>query len=346
MRSDQSVPLLEQIGAEQWNLITTAQAETVGVSRVTLKRLRDRGILQRLRQGVYALPSANYGPLQELQAAWLSTSARELAEGKAAHEQAVVVSHLSAAQVHGLGNVFPGAHEFTVNKRRQTSQQDLRFHRGDLTSRDRLVVNGLPVTSIPRTVEDLAASRLDFDHLASVVRDSLAGSDVRVTHLSERLEPAARRFGFEDGKQLVQACLEQAGLPTVASNLLGSALDFKALLPQAQALNLFSEKHTDLIAQLTAELGQIDFSTLVPQIQLIADIQKHYADILSASDFAATAQRFVEQHSETMEKISASLVGEYRRGTQAAEARQLQRDEDAAEFAHPDESSTPSRNSD
>lgn len=346
MRSEQALPLLEQLGAEQWNLVSTAQAEAAGITRVTLKRLQDKGVLQRLRQGVYALPSASYGPLQELQAAWLSTSARDLAEGKAAHEQAVVVSHLSAAQLHGLGNVLPGAHEFTASKRRQTSQQDLRFHRGELTPRDRVVVNGLPVTSIPRTVEDLATSRLDFDHLASVVRDALAGSDVLIVHLSERLGSAARRFGFEDGEQLVQACLEQAGLPTVASNLLGSAIDIKALLPSAQALNLLGEKYTNLITQTTAGLGQIDFSTLVTQLQRIADLQKHYADIIEASDFATTTQRLVEQHSETIKKLSASLPEEYLRGTQTTRPRQLQRNEDAAELAHPDDSSTLRSNSD
>lgn len=340
MRSEQAVPLLEQLGAEQWSLITTAQAEAAGVTRVTIKRLQDKGVLQHLRHGVYALPSASYGPLQELQAAWLSTSARDLAEGKAAREQPVVVSHLSAAQVHDLGNVFPTAHEFTANKRRQTSQQDLRFHRGELPSGDLVVVNGLPVTSIPKTVEDLATNRLDFDHLAAVIRDALAAPDVRVAHLSERLGPAARRFGFQNGDQLVQACLEQAGLPTVASNLLSSALDIKSLLPPAQTLNLIREQHTDLATRLTAELNQIDFSALVAQIQVIANFQKQYADIITSSNFAAEARRLVEQHSETMKKISASLQGEHLRGTQAAGPRQLQRNEDATERAHQDESST------
>ena len=64
---------LEEIGAMQWGLVTTGQAQQAGIERVWLSRLLDRGVIHRVRHGVYALPSATHGPFQELQAAWLAT---------------------------------------------------------------------------------------------------------------------------------------------------------------------------------------------------------------------------------------------------------------------------------
>lgn len=71
---------LEELSAMQWGLVTTGQAKQVGVRRLWLSRLMDRGVLQRIRLGVYALPSATHGPLQELQAAWLTTDRTQTLE--------------------------------------------------------------------------------------------------------------------------------------------------------------------------------------------------------------------------------------------------------------------------
>lgn len=218
MRAVDALATLQELGSTQRGLVTTSQAEEYGVSRVTLGRLRDRGLIYQARRGVYALPTAGDESFQDLHAAWLSTEPTRLAEQRL-DQPDIVVSYISAARVHGLGDLVAPVHEFTSSTRRRSTQPDVRFHRGDLPDDDVTVLSGLPVTSIPRTVGDLADDGVDLDHLAYVVRDALSAPEVRPKDLARRLGKAAERNGFADGDAFVEACLERAGLPAVASNL-------------------------------------------------------------------------------------------------------------------------------
>ncbi|GAB7305223.1 hypothetical protein MAFF212519_31410 [Clavibacter michiganensis] len=53
MKSLDALPLLAELTAGQWGMVTTAQAEAVGVSRLQLSRLAQRGLLERMAHGVY-----------------------------------------------------------------------------------------------------------------------------------------------------------------------------------------------------------------------------------------------------------------------------------------------------
>ena len=44
-----------EFGAEQWGLITSAQARALGVTAVQMKRLADRGALDRVHHGIYRM---------------------------------------------------------------------------------------------------------------------------------------------------------------------------------------------------------------------------------------------------------------------------------------------------
>lgn len=185
MRESHVLEELEMFGSSQWGLVTAAQARALGVERLWLSRMSTRGMLQRIRHGVYALPSARYGPVQDLQAAWLATEASLFADERLKVEDPVVVSHVSAAGVHQLGDLLAARHEFSSPARRQTTQKDLRFHRCEVPARDITWVDGLPVTSVARTVGDLAATATDFDHLAGVVRDAVQDHHIKVSDLAE-----------------------------------------------------------------------------------------------------------------------------------------------------------------
>lgn len=228
MRTLDAITTLEELGASQWGLITTAQAGAYEISRVALGRLRDAGVIHPLRRGVWALPSADHGPLQELRAAWLATDPKRLAADRRGADVDVAVSHSSAAAVHSLGDLIPSRHEFTVEKRRQTTHDDVFFHRGQLAG-DIKIVEGLPVTSIPRTVGDLAAASVDFDHLADIIRDALSSPDVRWRDLVAQLDQVAGRYGYDQGSELVDSSMEQAGLPEVVASLAESSSLFRML---------------------------------------------------------------------------------------------------------------------
>jgi predicted transcriptional regulator of viral defense system len=205
MRALDVLETLELLGSGQWGLVTTAQANEAGVSKMQLSRLAARGTVQRVRHGVYALPSADTGPLQGIRAAWLATGSEP-----AGGQPPAVVSGESAAAVHGLGDLLPARYEFATAVRRQTTQPDTRYRKRDLPEGDVTWVNGLPVTTVARTVKDLATGGTDFDHVAVAVRDAVAITGVTSDALARALEPAAERFRYPDGNALLVAALKAA----------------------------------------------------------------------------------------------------------------------------------------
>jgi hypothetical protein len=209
------------VAAEQWGLITTAQACAVGQSPQSVARLAGQGVLERLTHGVYRLAGTPPDPRDDLRAAWLALDPDRTANERLRDEPPDVVSHRSAAHLLRLGDLEADVHEFTVASRRQTRRPDVRFHAGRLSSRDRTVVDGLPVTTVVRTIGDLAETRLDGGHLAGVVRVALITHWADIDPLIEVLRPHAHRYGVRlgDGDGMLRRFLAEAGLPGQASRI-------------------------------------------------------------------------------------------------------------------------------
>ncbi len=126
-----------------------------------------------------------------------------------------VVSHRSAAALHGLGDLDADRAEFTVATRRQSRDRDVRFHLATLAAGEWTVLDGLPVTTVERTLVDLARGHLDGGHLAGVVRDAVTTLHLEPGVVARALAPFARRYGAapEDAQGLVRQFLEEAGIP-------------------------------------------------------------------------------------------------------------------------------------
>lgn len=207
---------LADLAAEQWGLVTAAQARALGVSNQTAARLTERGTLERLAYGVYRVTGAPAGPLDELRAAWLAIEPARRAAERVQDEVPVVVSHrAAAAAVYGYGDLDGDTYEFTTPRRRQSRRPDVRFHRADMDPGDWVVLDGLPVTTPERTIVDLAATRIDGGHLAGLVRDAITGYAVDEDELAARLRPYAHHYGapLGDGSRMIEALLDQAGIP-------------------------------------------------------------------------------------------------------------------------------------
>ncbi|HEX6422052.1 MAG TPA: type IV toxin-antitoxin system AbiEi family antitoxin domain-containing protein [Acidimicrobiales bacterium] len=155
--------------ATQHGLLTAAQCRELGFSRNAVHRLTTRGVWAREAPGVYRVvgaPRTWYG--------------RALAAVLAAGPDAVA-SHRSAAHLWGLaGFPPPGRIEVTVPRhRRPRSRGGVVVHESrafDLVGRTRRW--GVPVTSAPRVIVDLAASA---DDDVTVLR---ALDEVRRLHLA------------------------------------------------------------------------------------------------------------------------------------------------------------------
>lgn len=212
MKAVEILAQLESLAANQWGIITTAQAQREGISRLHINRLAGSEILTRARRGIYFLPSVQLGPLTDVREAWISLEPNLFAVECIDADNKTVVSHESAALIHSIGDLIPNTQTFSASLRKQTSQNDIHIYDdremgvGDIES-----IDGLPVTSVEKTVEDLASQIMEFDYLATLVVDSLRKEGVRLKSLAKRLDPVSAAYGFNSGNDLLAACWEEAG---------------------------------------------------------------------------------------------------------------------------------------
>ncbi|AIK84112.1 hypothetical protein CGLAR1_02290 [Corynebacterium glutamicum] len=211
MKQIEVLETLESAASEQWGIITTSQAQREGITRLQLGRLADKGVLTRVRRGMYLLPSSQFGPLTDIRVAWVSLDVGQFPDERWEEEDKIVVSHESAALIHQLGDLIPKKLTFSSTSRKQTLQDDIHIYNNrDISSQDVSNVGGLPVTSVILTVTDLAKKKIEFSYLASIVVDALRKENVRLKDIAESLNEVSLSYGFSSGLQLVQACQEEA----------------------------------------------------------------------------------------------------------------------------------------
>jgi hypothetical protein len=206
---------VSDLAAEQWGMVTAAQARVRGESLRTLGRLAQQGTLERMAHGVYRLSSNPSSPLDDLRAAWLSLDPEHTATQRVCQQLVSVVSHRSAAKVHGLGDLDADVYEFTSAERKQSRRGDVRFSKAELHSDEWTLVDGLPVTTVPRTISDLAKKHTDGGHLATVVRDALVTLNFDDQLIINALNAYAHHYGIArgNGKKLFIRFLRETGLP-------------------------------------------------------------------------------------------------------------------------------------
>lgn len=201
---------IAQIAADQWGLITTSQAAAVGVSKVLLSRMASSGELERVTHGVYATPAAATDELLETKALWLTLDpARPAYERLEDLPTSGVLSHATAAALHGIGDLLDERVEVTLPRRHRSRRPELRTHRGELEAHEVSRVDGLPVTTAARTIADLVATGNDRDHIATILREALrkglaAPRDVR--------DALVRHLGEERGAAVLDELVTAAGL--------------------------------------------------------------------------------------------------------------------------------------
>jgi len=81
---------------------------------------------------------------------------RDAAERAADLGHPIVVSYRSAAAVHGIGNMYADRPEMTAPVRKQSRRSDVIVHRADVPRSDITIARSMPVTTIERTLADLA----------------------------------------------------------------------------------------------------------------------------------------------------------------------------------------------
>jgi predicted transcriptional regulator of viral defense system len=134
---------LAELAAKQHGVVATRQLDAVGLGRNAVAQAAKSGRLHRVHRGVYAVGHRR-----------LTWHGRCMAAVLAAYPS--VASHLSAAWLWDLLRSRPGTVHVTCRMTRH-SKRPFVTHTADLAPQDLARRDGIPVTSLARTILDLAA---------------------------------------------------------------------------------------------------------------------------------------------------------------------------------------------
>ncbi len=157
LRSSSDKPTLDRLfdlADDQAGYFTARQVTEAGISRSLLSHhAREGGPILRVQRGLYRLRNFPVSPREDVVARWL----------KVGQPVGGVISHESAAELLDLTDIIPGALHMTVPRRYRgwPAPQGVRFHlvSHDVPDDERVERNGVPTTSVERTILDLLASK-------------------------------------------------------------------------------------------------------------------------------------------------------------------------------------------
>jgi len=132
--------------------VTATQARLIGIKDSVLARLTQRGKLQRVARGVYRIP---YFPSDRLAQ---DREAVLWARADSGPEK-IALSHETALAVYRISDANPSRVHITVPKTARLRRQRpkwVEIHRADLRSSDIETREGLPVTSVEKTILQIA----------------------------------------------------------------------------------------------------------------------------------------------------------------------------------------------
>lgn len=229
VKTDTTLEAISLLASDQWGLVSSAQTAAEGIQRHVLSRLAQRGTLRRLRKGIYALPSAETDRNIEVKSAWLALAPDKFPAERHDPKDLIALSHESAANFYGLGNLVAHRIHFRAAQRKQSSYKDVFIHNTGLKPESVSWHDGFPVTSLSTTLADLAEQGVEFEHLADVSADAILKEDASVVDFSKALNPFATRYGFASGKTFLQALVRTSATTEEAAEAAARAELFSGM---------------------------------------------------------------------------------------------------------------------
>lgn len=271
MKSASVDQLIGELCAGQWGMFTAAQARARGIERSNLAHRESDGRLERLQHGVYRLAGSSATPIDDLRAAWLSTNPSALAYERTLNPD-VIVGVAAAASVHGIGDIDPEPYKFFVKGRRQTQKGEIVYSQRAVESLDIAVRDGLPVTSIERTIADLLRDFGDISLVADALSDAIRRRGViDEDRLAVLLSPLAGRYGHKDRDG--QALLDQL-LAAAAQDAASKALEALRNPVLVAGIQSMLKNQQRIIGQMVAAAATIKYPVVTFSPDVIRAIRK------------------------------------------------------------------------
>jgi very-short-patch-repair endonuclease len=224
---------IARIAGDQDNVIGREQLIAAGLGRGAIEHRVRAHWMQRMHQGVYLIGPSAPTPVARARAAAIACGDR------------AVISHRSGAVLHRL-LPEPGAEiDVTVVGRNPHRQAGIRIHRvSSMASQDSVSIRGLRVTSIARTICDLAACESHED-VVRAFQEALYRRAVTPRALAAVLarEPTRRgvaviggliddpRLTRSERERLLLRLIDQAQLPRPLTNVRTQGFPVDVLWP-------------------------------------------------------------------------------------------------------------------
>jgi predicted transcriptional regulator of viral defense system len=148
----QAYEALFEIAADQRGYVTQDQARELGLTPHALIRMAKRGKVEHVAQGLYRFKAFPPGPLDAYMEAVLWP-----------HRMTVVLSHETALELYELSDANPDKIHITVPKKHTVTRKVpavYEIHRADFRPDEITWREGLPVTTIERTIRDCHEAHL------------------------------------------------------------------------------------------------------------------------------------------------------------------------------------------
>lgn len=143
---------LFELATDQYGFITRDQALKAGFNRDTLTQMAKRGHVDHVGHGLYRFKAFPSGPLDAYMAAVLWP-----------HGKTGVLSHETALDLYGLSDANPAKVHITVPKKHRVTRTipaTFAIHHADLQPQEITWREGLPVTTVERTIRDAHQAHL------------------------------------------------------------------------------------------------------------------------------------------------------------------------------------------
>jgi predicted transcriptional regulator of viral defense system len=187
---------LYQVAEQQAGYFTASQARQAGFSPSLLSYHVGTGRFERVRPRVYRLVQFPAFAHEDLYVAWLQAGLHS------------VISHDSALALYDLSDLLPDQIHVTVPRTASRRRQKLRLHTKRLEPEDVTRYEGLPVTTVLRTLVDVTASSLADEQVRQAIQDALRRGLVARESLLQL--SASRRGRF---KRLVDEVVREGRQP-------------------------------------------------------------------------------------------------------------------------------------
>jgi predicted transcriptional regulator of viral defense system len=193
------------LAEENDGLLTAKQARELGITGSVLARLTQRGRLERATRGVYRIPHFPSNRFSQYREAVLWAKADD-------GPQEVALSHSTALVIYGISDANPTAVHITVPKRarlRRERPKWIAIHREDLRPGEVALHEGLPITTVERTVCDVLATTGQIRLVRQAISDArregyVSGADAQ--RLNRRVNKLARGTGDQHESEGIRTC--------------------------------------------------------------------------------------------------------------------------------------------